>query len=376
MPVLTANPFWAWCDEDYDGRSGVVYSLEGNRSYTRIFKVKVLLKEMSSVAVCLCPYLPKPMSLYSIVVQVPEGLARPSRPVLIEQDPLALLTEMSAEPMVKGDWQIWLVTCKYNTHFGTRTDNPSKSSNDPSIEIADVAWGHETIREARPRDLNGAPYITTAGQPYSPAITYPVDYPTLSFSRNELSFNAGIANQYAHTLNLDTFLGYPPGTAIVESPDSVQKNKGLLRYQRTSYKMKFRALQKGGKFILPKLNVILPIYDLDTQEFLGYKAFPNTTDLVDSWQPLEIMKGMYRRGGSRPNDLAEVKGLPVPIFRFGQQVHHDVLLNDIGDESKPTDPNDPGTTPVWYKQFINHRSTSFADLLKNGVSGYGIPGSG
>ncbi len=83
---------------------------------------------------------------------------------------------------------------------------------------------------------------------------------------------------------------------------------------------------------------------------------------------MELLKGMYRLGGSRPNDLPEVNGLPVPIFRSGQQVHHDVLLNDAGDESKPAVPGDPSSTPVWYKQFINHRSTSFNDLLRNGVS--------
>lgn len=372
MPILPRNPYWEWFDEDIDGTMGVVYSLEGSRQYTRRFKVKVKLQEMAAVAVALCPGLPLPGSFY--IIQSKTGQ-------IIEYDKLSICTEIRAERQDQGDWGVWLLTYTYNTKFNTRTgenvgpgiSNPlaaAAASDNPTVELADVFWDTETVRESRQYDLNMQPYLNSAFQPFSPPPTFEVDYPVLNITRNELNFNYVRSQQFTRVLNDNTFLAAPPGCVMSMAPRSVQKNKGTFRYWSTTYRLRFRALQLDGTYFLPQLNAILPDYDLDEDGnwvFVGYGNYPNLTNLVDSWQPLVLNKGMFRLGGSRPGDLPGVKGLPVPIFKYGQQVHHDVMLNQLGDESKPTDPNDVTTTPIWWKQFTNYRLADFDDLLLRGV---------
>lgn len=364
MPVIPNNPWFKSCDEIWVGRGGQVYSMDGNRSHVRKFLVVVNQKEMSEVSVCLCPGIPRGGELYNIVA--PPGVGS------IEYDVLAMATSIRADQQHEGDWQNWIVTVEYSTRIpnGVRVEGPAgaaAAANNPEQELPEISWSHESAQEARPFDLDGRCYLNTANMPFNPPVMFDVDYPVLTISRNEFSFNYAKANFYNRSLNSATFLGAPPGCVQVFTGPSEYRNRGNFWYNRTTYKLKFRPLQKNGGYILPRLNVILPTYD-EFGNFDGETAFPNLDTLIDTWQPLILNQGMFRIGGSEPGDFPAVLGLPVPIFKFGQQVSHNVLLNELGGEAKAANPAVDPTIEPWYIQFRNFRYVNLAGLLVKGLA--------
>lgn len=379
--ILAPNPFWKSCDEMFDGRTGIVYSLEGNRQYVRKFLVIVKLKEMAPVMVALCPGIPKAGEHY-----IPQSVPG----VVLEEDLLALCTEIRADPLTEGDWAHWVVTCTYNTRFNTRAGrNPQQvaaSANDPTQEFPEVEWTTEMIRDNFIRDLYGIPVFNTARQPLVPGISRELPCPVLVISRNELSFDYQKANKYAMCLNKLKFLNAPPGCVQVAPITSRQKNKGSLEYNRTTYRLRFRPLQDDGTYTLPKINILLaapgktsPLPQAPINAYY-LEAFEGKEDQLDSWQPLILNQGMYRVGGTEPGDPAALVGKPTPITFGGQPVHHNMCLNDKGGVVSTEDGGtvifDLAGNPSghflrkeepWWIQFRAFRIADLTDLLKNGV---------
>lgn len=374
MPIYPPELPWAQCDEMFQQREGDSYSYDNTRNHVRYHKVVVRYKEMSEISVCLCPDVPKPGTFYeppAVLVGVggvPAGA--------IEWDTQAFLVRQSAKQLDENDWQVWVVKSEYSTNVGTkRTDSPGDSSKDPTLELADVSWDFEETTEVKHYDLNGSPFWNQAKQNFNPPVPYPVAYPVLNISRNELNFNFNKAQQYAFALNDAKFLTAPRGCVMCLPPKATGKNQGPFRYWRTTYKLKFRALQANGGYILPKLNVLIPqpivVPRPDGTLAISTIYFPSKDDqnFADSWQPLAINQGYYRLGGSRAGDFASVKGKPVPIFVHGHHATHNMLLDEKGD-CPQTRPDWRGDVepPIWYKQFITHRYASFAALLVKGLS--------
>lgn len=359
MPVLAENAFWFSCDEMTTGRGGTPYSLDRNRTHIRKHKVVVKLKEMSDIAVALCPLLPRPGSFYIVFAPVSRAP--------IEYDRQAILTRQTCEQQDPDDWQVWIVTSEYTTIIPGqfRTDIPSQSSEDPTKDLANVDWDFETIQMALPYDLLGNPYTNTAHKRFTPSITFEADYPVLTISRNELTFNYGTAAYYARSLNDSDFLGAPAGCVQVLPPKTTQKNLGIFRYWRTTYKIRIRPQQRFGGYILPKANYILPTFDED-DHFVGYQSFPNDDSIQDTWQPMILNESFYELSKGPPEHV-KPKGEPIEIRESGKPIRHPQIIDFEGHRVKAANPAVDPTVPQWYKRFFNYRYVDIETLLVVGL---------
>jgi hypothetical protein len=100
--------------EVIESRSGSPYSVNGERSYTRVWRVRLrkgyyTTPYLSTNAICSCPGLPLPMAPYIL-------------PETGEADINAFLVKYDAKKEFNDDWQCWLVTATYST--GTLTGGP------------------------------------------------------------------------------------------------------------------------------------------------------------------------------------------------------------------------------------------------------------
>lgn len=389
MPVIENNPFFEFIDEIIEGvDEQSCRSLDGKSDPVRRFLVITSDRRLPALAVTLCPGLPLIGSPYVVpAAYTPVGV-----PIgAIAFDELAMCTHIGAAQKEKDDWSVWIVTCYYSRNIPSaqaRAGSPQQSEqqhNDPTIEVPDVSWDFEEVDETREHDLFGSPFTNAAAQLLNPPPKFPRAYPVLNISRNERNFNFNKAQDFAFSLNNASFLTAPRGCVKCMPPKAVQKNRGFFFYWRTSYKLMFRALQIYGGYVLPIINVLIPHAETHTirityldgttgvgagTEKIVYQAFPNCANYADSWQPLVINQGMYRLGRGAPLDMPSTQGLPVPIFRHGHHITHNVALDEKGQESKSPDPTTtpPEPIPVWYKQFITHRYKSFTELLVKGLS--------
>lgn len=420
---LPDNPYWDWFDELFE-TEGTTFDWQRKRNFSRQHLVKIKIKEMGPKDVALCPGLPLPGSVYVSPIQ--SGLVQ----YPLEVDKFALLIRQKAKRRSNdgGQWEYWIVTSEYSTEIPSRNDPGDK----PEQDLADISWDFENSQEAGMHDLAGSPYITTAFMPFLKAPIREIDFPVLSISRNELSYNFETASYYSRSLNDIAFLGVPRGCVQCLPPRANQKNTGILRYWRTSYKLRVRPMQFNRTtptdpldlYKLPPLHVILPrtagdggggpvqntntglgsggaadagrlglgmvIGDLityDSSDQVRYDAVPGTpldypseagVRIWDSWQPLVLMEGMYRigrgiggTGGSVPGDSPDRIGKPIPIYGpDNQKITHAVMLDNWGQRSKsPNEGSFPALPPIpWFKQFVNYRYTSLQTLLVQGLT--------
>jgi hypothetical protein len=271
MPNLPDNPYWESCDELTEGE-GTVFEWDRKRPYTRRHLVKVKIEAMGPIDVALVGsafpgVLPLPGSFYTAPAQI--GNIQ----VPLEYDKLAIMIRQTAVRRSKdaGEWPWWIVTSEYGTEIPSRQSDPTSNQNDPSQDLADISWDFEEAQESRFHDLAGGAYVNSAFDPFlRPPITE-VNYPVLNISRNEITYNFLTASYFSRSLNDDTFLGVPRGCVMCMPPKSVQRQRGVLYFWRTTYRLKFRPMQfnRTGKtdinelYRLPPLYVILPFTDGD-----------------------------------------------------------------------------------------------------------------
>lgn len=364
MPVID-NPFFQSVDEMFDGREGVVYSLDGVRNHIRKHQVRVKApygKYLSANEVALCPGLPKPGSLW--LVHGPNG-------ELLGYDLLAMLIKQSARPKVEGDWQLWEVTSEYSTNLtgfgpgGTRLpDGPNAAAaaaNDPTQELANVEWDFETIREAEWRDINGWPFQTTALKPFASGLETEIDCPTLTVSRNEINFNFIKAALYARALNSKTFLGAPKGAVQLLPLRATQQNRGIFRYWRVTYKLRFRPPQKTSdldfsrpSWVLPQGNYI--VYGPGGPAEEDYEEIED--GFVDDTWNRPILNQGYHKFNQITGAVEEIVNpklpnrtisSPVPLDNFGQPMFDAEVANK------------------WYLIWQRYRYINIQHLLVAGV---------
>lgn len=230
MPVggpITDHPLFTFCDEmPVPPGESVVYSMEGHRSYPRQFRVGVKVQGLSPITVSRCPGIPIGGSFYV-------GLDGSG-------DVLAILRDIKAAPERQDDWQYWLVTCNYTTDLrGNQLQTPD-SQDRPELERPSVEWDEETMQYANWfKDRKGMYIGNSAHMPFSPPMSFPLAYPVLNITRNELNFNVTRAGDYAYAINAGNFLGYPRGCVQCMPPKAVQTWKGSYRFWKVTYKIRF-----------------------------------------------------------------------------------------------------------------------------------------
>lgn len=315
MPIILNNQFYQSVDELWSGREGTEWEMGGNSDYVRRYRVIVKKPGMTAVSVCRAPGIP----IYGSFYITSDGS---------DYDLLAVLRKRTAKQEHEDDWQNWIVTLNYSRNIG-RVKQEGQSADHPEKENPEIEWDFEEGQYALTRDAFGKPFVNSARMPFQPAPTFPIAYSILHLSRNELDFNKDKAALYAFALNLDDFLGSPPGMVQCLPPQAKMQTRGTFAYWRVSYKLKFASELTQGAAI--------------------GQGFQFT-----SFNPQFLDQGTMEWDDERQTQKQ--------IFRNNIPVRSPVLLDGQGhDAGKDAQPR--------YLTFTICNSVSFADLIVNGLRG-------
>ena len=320
------------CDELFSGRRGVPFSTDMRREYVRRFRVVVTNKYWGPVAIAQAPCLPFPYAPY--VAVSPDG---------VECDLTAVCVSIVPEVEHEDEWKSWIVTCNYSTEVvesGPDSNvrfpgQASGSQNQPWLEPAVIEWDSEESSYAPPFDNNGFPFVNTAGQPFSPAPTFPVAHPVLVVSRNQQTFSPAVVSAYSYAVNSVDFMGNPPGTCQVMPPRAKLMWRGRQSYYRTTWRVKI------------KTNFVPD--DINPEQLVR-----------DVWQPRILDAGSYQLQAIF--GLVPIPKSLVPIYIGGQPVSQPVMLDGHG---RKLEPDADGKWRPVYLRFDLYPEKDLNDLFTN-----------
>lgn len=337
MPVYTPvvpYPYNGYANEIMSSNEGTIFDATDiyKREYTKTFRVRVLDPRVGSETVCRCPGIPGPYTPYFSAGNY-------------EYDLSALVVNLSAKKENDGDWQNWLVTVKYSSDLGSVKSDfgfPSKkdgSANNPELEPPVLDWDFEVVKEALPTDLNGRPFINSAGDLYDPPPQVDIARPVLNYQRNQLSFDQVKASQFAFALNSKMFLGQYPLTAQCYPPKATMKQLGGLIYWRVNYKIRFKSLipvrqwnAKKGTWVPVDRKIDEQVFWDTLTQYTGWLGNPVTLAPGRTWL-VEILDAGYNERRDLQKEKTGIPGefAPVPIVApGGGKPTKPVLLNGYG----------------------------------------------
>lgn len=114
------------------------------------------------------------------------------------------------------DAKQWLATFSYgpfdiNHEIGS--SEATNGSNNPLEKAPEATWTGTIQETSYPNDINGVPFLNTVGDPIENPPKREESRQTLTFIRNEATYNENYAQSFRQTVNLNTFLEFPPGCA-------------------------------------------------------------------------------------------------------------------------------------------------------------------
>lgn len=325
---LCGHPLFQMIEELYEN-SGTPFDAGGVRTYTRKFKVITKHATLGPSAVCSCPGIPYPYSMYI-----------PGR--ALEYDLLARAVRISAQREAGAD-RSWIVTVEYSTQMPEGGPIPSGkiglgwstmgAQNAPWDEPPHLEWDPETTTKTPLADLDGKPFVNKAKQLIYPAPPVEDGVSVLVITKNvrftSLEESRRYGEKFSYVVNKDVFVGGFAGQVLSLPPKMTEMYRGALRYWRVVHRLKFK---KADTPILTWLQHLFP---------------------SETWQPKILNAGMYeiRQGWLGPDPA----GTLVPIFRGGQPVNFPVPLTVDGTEALPGQEN--------WLNFRYYPSTTFGGLL-------------
>lgn len=177
---------------DYAGRSGK-WTTANDRTYVRKFTATTDTLE-TEAAVLSATGTPKRFAYYG-----PDDLGARCTDVQVTHEPTNEL--------------LWRGVANYSTHY----PDPIQNQNDNPL-LRPAIWRYRTTRGTRTeaRDRRGNAYETTAGEPMlnPPPFIYATARYTIT--RNQEFFSSADADQWAATVNSDTWYGKGPGFVLCE----------------------------------------------------------------------------------------------------------------------------------------------------------------
>lgn len=321
--------------------------------FTRRFKVIVNTPNITESQICTAPGLPRPFGSF---VDYKTGAA----------SLLALCVKMRAAREHEDDYSSWIVTAEWSTEMppggpqygNNMPDNAVGVQSNPELVPPQLSWDHEIDHKAQMVDLDGNPYLNSAGMPFTPAPQDDTAYHVLVIERNELSWSRANAQKWSFSVNSDIFLGAPPGTAQSTPPKAKQDYFGRKMFWKVIYRIRF------------KPDTVIP--------GLGGLVGGVVKDDIDTWQATYLDQGLYQKAGQGTGIGGAAAHIyfhqPVPILRFGHQVSQPVLLDGNG---RPAKPGPDGKIPPTWLKFRNRQSITFNDIFSNidyYLSGIPFPG--
>ena len=151
-------------------------------------------------------------------------------------------------------------TVEYSSHpYGDNSSGPNSSqhqqpTDDPDFNIPpwlrpfSWEWGNETKELPMVgTDAGDTPVRNSAGEPYLD-LTFPFPIQVLTIKRYEQSLTASFIYNWAQTINNDSFWGYGPGEALLDSVTGQQVVIDNFNTWETTYVFKFlsRGLAPNG----------------------------------------------------------------------------------------------------------------------------------
>ena len=100
----------------------------------------------------------------------------------------------------------WIGTMSYEGEFG-----PNGPGESPTKSRPVVSWSDVESDEAIDEDVDGNPIVTVNGEAIE-GVTVKIADMVLNVEKNYSFFSPAATSAYRHSVNSDTFAGYPPGT--------------------------------------------------------------------------------------------------------------------------------------------------------------------
>jgi len=198
-----ADPI-AHCQEVYN-RAGEIEQNTRKR-YTRTFQILTPTPQHGATEVRDCPLLPAMGSRWE---------RKDGAGAVIEFDEDSRLVQKVATQNDADNLQNWTVNCEY------------VGLGDPTAEPPDVQWGGDKWQETTNQDVTGRLYCNSAGDPYEGGLTRDRTRRTLTITRNVLTWDPRVKDEYTDTVNETALLvaehppGFPAGTAKIDTIDAV-----------------------------------------------------------------------------------------------------------------------------------------------------------
>ena len=213
----------------------------------------------------------------------------------------------------------WIVTVDYNGEvaFGSG-GNQNNQVQSPLFAPAVVDWDDVEAELEIDEDFDGNPIVTANGEPINGVRRLFADQ-TVTIKKNMLTFNPYVQARYRHSVNSDSFLGWPAGTAKM---------------------MKLRAngvaspdVPGGGYY---QVTAVIQF------------RYPYKTTPEKAWYARIRHEGYYKRVWKNVDENGQPldgKTLVIRATRAGEPTARPVMLDMIGFEIRPTDPPDENTAP-------------------------------
>lgn len=103
-----------------------------------------------------------------------------------------------------------------------------------------VSWTFASTSEPIDKDNKKKPILNSSDEPFDPPITEDFDDLVLRYIRNEAVFNETFAGDFKNAVNIDTFLGFPPGTCKLKIFSGDKTRAAGLIYWAVTYEIHIR----------------------------------------------------------------------------------------------------------------------------------------
>jgi hypothetical protein len=250
---------------------------------------------------------------------------------ITEQDTGSFCQTVTIKPET-SDGKQWLATFSYsalNIYHEYGSSEAQNGSINPLESAPVVKWSGVIYEITYPQDANGVPFLNTVGDPFENPPKVEEARQSLSFVRNEATYNDNYAQQFRMSLNSDVFLGFQPLQAKCKNIDGERiYSSDYGYYWRVSYEFEFR---------------IAYFYSPSTQQTTTY-----------GFQEIVLNAGLRKLLSN--GTLSQILVDGTPITNPVALTKDGVPLNSTWAQSASSNPN------PYYLIFQNYPTQAFAQL--------------
>lgn len=323
-------------EEIHASRGGNPFNPDGSRTYSRIWRVLLTVNPnnrfKSAIEICNAPGIPPP---YSIFFNPETGEA--------DFNAFSIRYVPEKEHGQSDEWRTWLVRVEYSTQI-TEGGLPllvgfgdeGGFQNQPWLERPVVRWDKDTIHRAYGADLDGKPFVNSAGQPFHPAPTFEVGRAVLVLTRNEEFVSRSAISGFAYATNSAAFLMAPIDTVRCDPIIAEQQFRGATPYWRVTYRLVFNGPKNPGNNALVDLESWQPNFlDAGTMRKQTTLGIPFGGQPIPIYSPTgPVTTPQLLDGAGQPLDVSGGPGTYTPVFLpfriYPRKLFGPILDNTIG----------------------------------------------